>query len=162
MNIREVVKVLSSRGITDSEQVVRRWIRQGKLKATIRTKKEGYKIDKLDLANFIWKRTNDNNKGKADFLEEFERNRELEREVERLNSEVETLRQDKIKLLNESMQHIMGNLSTAQATNVSTLFGSEAETKKVFRELMKATHPDRRGNEEVFKKISGLYKESFK
>lgn len=39
MNIRQAVKYLEEYEITSSEQVLRRWIRQGKIKATMRSKK---------------------------------------------------------------------------------------------------------------------------
>lgn len=44
---------LKQEGITESIQVLRRWLRSGKLKGTRASRKEGWKIEKSDLQLFI-------------------------------------------------------------------------------------------------------------
>ena len=44
-------------GITDSIQTVQRWVREGKIAATMETKKGGYDIDPESLELFIRNRT---------------------------------------------------------------------------------------------------------
>lgn len=53
MNIREVTNRLQTAGITSNSEVVRRWIRQGKLAATLHTRKQGYQVLPTDLEQFI-------------------------------------------------------------------------------------------------------------
>ncbi|MEH7009754.1 hypothetical protein V7087_02900, partial [Neobacillus niacini] len=54
LNVKEVTEQLRAEGITDSEQVVIRWILDGKIKAR-RTKHLNleYSINPVDLASFI-------------------------------------------------------------------------------------------------------------
>lgn len=57
LNVKEATYILSEEGITDSEQIVRRWIREGKLKAArTENRKKGYCIFADDLTEFILKR----------------------------------------------------------------------------------------------------------
>lgn len=53
MNTEEALLLLKLDNITTSPQMLRRWIRQGKIKATMTTRKEGYIIDKESFYNFL-------------------------------------------------------------------------------------------------------------
>ena len=53
MNIEEALNVLKENQVTDSVQMLRRWIRQGKIKATMVSKKTGYVVDVDSLNTFI-------------------------------------------------------------------------------------------------------------
>lgn len=53
MNISEVTDRLKTAGITSNPEVVRRWIRQGKLAATMHSRKQGYQVLPTDLEGFI-------------------------------------------------------------------------------------------------------------
>ena len=44
MTTEEALLLLKLDNITTSPQMLRRWIRQGKIKATMKTRKEGYVI----------------------------------------------------------------------------------------------------------------------
>ena len=44
---------LKESNVTNSKQMLRRWIRQGKIEATLQSKKEGYEIDPTSLELFI-------------------------------------------------------------------------------------------------------------
>lgn len=56
MTIHEALDILKDNHITDSIQMLRRWIRQGKIKATMASKKQGYVIDEISLNEFIEKK----------------------------------------------------------------------------------------------------------
>lgn len=58
MNINEAMGLLEENSITSSKQMLRRWIRQGKIKASIQSKKEGYQIDAASLESFIKEKQN--------------------------------------------------------------------------------------------------------
>jgi len=53
LNISEVLTILEKEGLTNSRQVVLRWIRQGKLPAVQATRKLGYQVSQTDLDEFI-------------------------------------------------------------------------------------------------------------
>ncbi|MBO1097660.1 hypothetical protein FQS90_14175 [Enterococcus casseliflavus] len=53
MDISQALEILEREGITNSVQMVRRWIRQGKIKAKLPSKKNGYDIDPHSLEKFI-------------------------------------------------------------------------------------------------------------
>lgn len=53
MNIEEALEVLKKNDVTDSVQMLRRWIRQGKIKAEMESKKTGYVVDSNSLNEFI-------------------------------------------------------------------------------------------------------------
>lgn len=53
MDIKEALEILKENQVTDSVQMLRRWIRQGKIKATMESKKTGYIIDPGSLNAFI-------------------------------------------------------------------------------------------------------------
>lgn len=51
--VTEALERLNEEGITKSEQVVRRWLRSGKLKGEQISRKKGWQIEKEDLEAFI-------------------------------------------------------------------------------------------------------------
>ena len=53
MTLQEALELLKIYNITTSSQMLRRWIRQGKIEATMVSKKEGYVIDYPSLMAFI-------------------------------------------------------------------------------------------------------------
>ena len=59
MNIQEAMILLESNDITSSKQMLRRWIRQGKIVAELHSKKEGYVIDATSLESFVKEKRND-------------------------------------------------------------------------------------------------------
>lgn len=102
LNVKEVTEQLKREGITDSEQMVIRWILDGKLRAK-RTKQ--YKIDFLiypgDLATFILEKKIESKSKQygIDFLhweKTFEENQRLKEKIEELNT---TVRIEQTKVL---------------------------------------------------------------
>ncbi|MFD2172398.1 helix-turn-helix domain-containing protein [Tumebacillus lipolyticus] len=62
MDVKAVLQALSDKGITNSEQMVRRWIRSGELKgARSANRKAGYQVDPADLDAFIQQRSSSSN-----------------------------------------------------------------------------------------------------
>jgi predicted nuclease with TOPRIM domain len=86
LTVREALQHLKTAGITESEQIVRRWIREGVLKAIPPEKnrlKDGYRIPIDELERFIAQRN------------------PLYPEVKKLRKEVEELREEIKKLKKE-------------------------------------------------------------
>ena len=53
LNVSEVLTILEKEGLTNSRQVVLRWIRQGNLPAVQESRKIGYQVTQSDLDDFI-------------------------------------------------------------------------------------------------------------
>lgn len=86
LTVNEALEYLKKAGITDSRQVVRKWIRDGELKAIPPEKgrrKDGYRIPHDELERFIAQRN------------------PLYSEVKKLRKEVEELREKIKKLKNK-------------------------------------------------------------
>lgn len=54
MRVQEALIRLKNEGVTTSVQMLRRWLRQGKIKATMDSKRIGYDIDGASLEQFIF------------------------------------------------------------------------------------------------------------
>ncbi|EOH86340.1 hypothetical protein [Enterococcus pallens] len=68
MNINDAMKLLEKNNVTNSKQMLRRWIRQNKIKAVLKSKKQGYEIDATSLEVFIKEKLrNDQKPGNSDF-----------------------------------------------------------------------------------------------
>ncbi|MGF2190846.1 hypothetical protein ACQUD0_10960 [Vagococcus fluvialis] len=53
MDTNQALERLEQAGITSSKQMLRRWLRQGKIESTLISKKQGYDIDEKSLKEFI-------------------------------------------------------------------------------------------------------------
>lgn len=99
LDVQNALKLLSDRGVTRSEQMLRRWLRQGKIKATLPSKKHGYLIDSDSLEKFI--------KSKIEEGREEENEKEqLKKENAYLRLELERVRSAYITLQEQSQQTI--------------------------------------------------------
>lgn len=179
LNVKEATQILSKEGITQSEQIVRRWIREGKLKATqMENRKTGYCIFADDLTEFISKRKPEKEWQRIaheDYMKwekAFFENRRLAEENQRLKTLITNL-ELKITSLNlkikglESRINLLKSVKSSNpfnvtSSNIKQLFGSEQETKRIFRKIVAKMHPDSGGNEEIFKKVNEVYKKEFK
>jgi predicted nucleic acid-binding Zn-ribbon protein len=86
LTVLEALEYLKKNGITDSQQVVRKWIRDGELKAIPPEKgrrKDGYRIPIEELERFISKRNPLYDEVKR--LEE--ENEQLKKEIQRLKEQ---------------------------------------------------------------------------
>ncbi|MDT2404414.1 hypothetical protein P7D43_18775 [Enterococcus avium] len=53
MNIDEALELFEKNGVASSKQMIRRWIRQEKIKAKLHSKRQGYEIDAESLISFV-------------------------------------------------------------------------------------------------------------
>lgn len=63
MTVEEAMKLLQIYQITNSKQMLYRWIRQGKIEATQLSKRAGYDINSVSLTNFINMKKNESTIG---------------------------------------------------------------------------------------------------
>ncbi|WP_307290826.1 J domain-containing protein [Bacillus sp. SORGH_AS_0510] len=155
LNVKEAAEHLTSAGIAASEDMVMNWIEEGKLKAEVaQRRKTTYKISVKDLTEFIIQ------KHVAQLISQNEQshreNRYLTEQLELLKTRVH-IEQSKVrtlkKLLNSQIEgtepstfpydELLG-LKKQNSNNSQTL-------KKEFKKLLKALHPDRGGDERLFK-----------
>lgn len=70
MNLKEAFEILKSEGITKNIESVRRWIRSGELKATMKGgyKRGGYDVKEKDLKDFITAKKIEKSPGKKSLL----------------------------------------------------------------------------------------------
>lgn len=155
LNVKEAAEHLTSAGIVASEDMVMIWIEEGKLKAEVaQRRKTTYKINVKDLTEFIIQ------KHVAQLISQNEQshreNRYLTEQLELLKTRIH-IEQSKVrtlkKLLNAQIEgtepstfpydELLG-LKKQNSNNSQTL-------KKEFKKLLKALHPDRGGDERLFK-----------
>lgn len=161
LNVKEAAEHLTSAGIAASEDMVMIWIEEGKLKAEVaQRRKTTYKINVKDLTEFIIQ------KHVAQLISQNEQshreNRYLTEQLELLKTRIH-IEQSKVrtlkKLLNAQIEgtepstfpydELLG-LKKQNSNNSQTL-------KKEFKKLLKALHPDRGGDERLFKVFYDQY-----
>jgi len=92
LNVKEVTELLGDEGITNSEQMVIRWILEGKLKAKRTTQLNiDYTVKPNDLAVFILEKKMDQKRKKfgvdyQDWEKTFQENQKLKDEIDQLKS----------------------------------------------------------------------------
>jgi hypothetical protein len=160
LNVKEVTEQLRAEGITDSVQVVIRWILDGKLKAR-RTKHLNldYSVTPADLASFILEKKIENKTKQfgVDFHQwekTFRENKTFKEEIEQLKA---SLRIEQAK--NRSLKRMLKaeyELSEAPPLTLTSILGLEPSTdseviKKEYKKILKALHPDRGGDDRLFR-----------
>ncbi|MEC1521080.1 DnaJ domain-containing protein [Neobacillus niacini] len=160
LNVKEVTEQLRAEGITDSEQAVIRWILDGKLKAR-RTKHLNleYSVTPVDLASFILEKKIENKTKQfgVDYHQwekTFRDNQKLKQEIEQLRTTIR-IEQAKNRSL-KRMLHAEYAMSDTAPLTLTSLLGldprADSDTiKKEYKKLLKALHPDRGGDERLFK-----------
>lgn len=53
LTVKEAFEILKQAGITKNKESIRNWIRNGKIKANLLSRKEGYRIETDDLLDFM-------------------------------------------------------------------------------------------------------------
>lgn len=53
LTVKEAFEILEQAGITKNKESIRNWIRSGKIKAQLLSRKEGYRIETDDLLDFM-------------------------------------------------------------------------------------------------------------
>ncbi|MDR7077483.1 hypothetical protein J2Y03_002507 [Neobacillus niacini] len=160
LNVKEVTEQLRAARITDSEQVVIRWILDGKIKAK-RTKHLNleYSIHPVDLASFILEKTIEDKTKKfgVDFHQwekTFQENQTFKEEIEQLKTSIR-IEQAKNRSLKKMLKAEYA-LSDSPPLTLASLVGLDSDEdpeiiKKEYKKLLKALHPDRGGDERLFK-----------
>ncbi len=162
LNVNEAVEQLKDAGIIASDKEVIRWIEEGKIKADRNLRRKiAYKIRLKDLNDFIIRKQSEEHKL------QFE---SILREVKNLKGQIEILQtrinieESKVRSLRKMIQK--QNSITAPEIRPAELLGLNAETdeqliKKEFKKLLKALHPDRGGDERLFKVFSEHYRKIY-
>jgi hypothetical protein len=167
LNVKEVTEILKNEEITESEETVIRWILEGKLSAQ---RTEDYKIDFLMhpsvIAAFIIEKKIESSSRKygVDYLEwnkTFEENQSLKEKIEELTAIVR-IEQAKVRSLRK-MLLAESALNSLSPKSFYKLFGMDEtadpeQLKKEFKKLLKSLHPDRGGDERLFKVFYEHYK----
>lgn len=85
MNVKEAFEILKAEGLTSSIQVVRRWIREGKIKATMKGgyHKGGYDIKEKDLEDFILSKLTPG-RDEEEFTKNMIRLQEIEKKIQEI------------------------------------------------------------------------------
>src|SRR5699024_138737 len=143
MNIRQAVRYLEEYEITSSEQVLRRWIRQGKIKATMRSKKEGYQVSRGSLQHFIRTRL-----GLSSLDEWGDKSEEYEKRIKELESENTRLRVKYNKaakdLHKKRLDEFFGLRNGEKHKNI---FVKKEKTKKVLKHLFNIINQEKGENQ---------------
>lgn len=169
LNVKEVTEQLRDEEITDSEQTVIRWILEGKIKAT-RTKHLNidFTIKPRDLAAFILEKKIEYKIKQygVDYLhweKTFQENQKLKEEIEEVKSNIR-IQHAKVSALKKMLKAEYA-LSDHPPFTFNSLFGLDADAdkamlKKEFKKLLKALHPDRGGDERLFKVFYDHYQKT--
>jgi hypothetical protein len=159
LNIKEAAHQMTSMGIAASDKDILHWIEEGQLKAELNQRRNtSYKISINDLAEFvIQKRT-------EDLAEKFEQskreNRQLNDQIQLLHTRLH-IEQSKVRTL-KKMLNAQIEAAGSNASQYEELLGLNQESstqvlKKEFKKLLKALHPDRGGDERLFKVFNDHY-----
>lgn len=157
LTVKEVTQRLINEGISVNEKTVTRWLREGKLKAARSAHiKIIYSVNQDDLTAFISKlktekSTEDQHSQLKKTLLENER---LKEEVDRLRSAI-SIEQAKVRSLKKMLKAEFA-LTDFKPSSIHSFIGLDAATdtqelKRELKKILKALHPDRGGDERLFK-----------
>jgi len=160
LNIKEATALLKLEGITDSEQTVIRWILEGKIKAKRANNFNiDYSIQPKDLTTFILEKQIEKKCKQFgvdyEYWEKtFQENQKLKEENEELKSMVR-IERSKVRGLKKMLQAEY-TLTDYPPLTYTSLLGLETDAedevvKKEFKKLLKVLHPDRGGDERLFR-----------
>jgi hypothetical protein len=159
LNLKEAAVQMTSMGIAASDQDILQWIEEGQLKAELNQRRNtSYKISINDLAEFVIQ------KHTEDLAEKFEQskreNRQLNDQIQLLNTRLH-IEQSKVRTL-KKMLNAQIEAAGSNASQYEELLGLKQKSntqalKKEFKKLLKALHPDRGGDERLFKVFNEHY-----
>lgn len=101
LTVREAVELLCNHRITSSEQMVRRWLRQGKIKGVIsQNRKVGWRICKWELLDFMeslrWAGT-----AYEEGIDDATKIKRLLKEIDELKLQIQELEKENAQLLDK-------------------------------------------------------------
>lgn len=159
LTIKEAAEQLSSFGIEATDEDVLKRIREGRLNAEKSQRRNVlYQIHLKDLTEYII------NEQKKEFTAKMEKcireNNKLHEELELLNARL-NIEQSKVRTL-KKMLNSQIEATAAGAPQLEELLGLRRNTdsqvlKKECKKLLKALHPDRGGDERLFKVFKQHY-----
>lgn len=159
LNIKKAAEQLTASGIIASEQDVIRWINEGVLKAEVSQRRNTtYKINMFDLTQFIIQKHSE--KLTAQLEQSHREKLKLAEEIEILNTRIH-IEESKVRTLKKMLNTQIEEIGPT-AVNYGDLLGLENEPssqslKKEFKKLLKSLHPDRGGDERLFKVFNEHY-----
>jgi hypothetical protein len=171
LNVKEVTEQLKIEGIVDSEEIVIRWILDGKIKAK---RANHYKIDFSikpgDLAAFILEKKIESKSRQfgVDYQQwekTFAENQQLKERIVELESTLR-IEQAKYGSLKKMLKAKYSLNDTDLPLTLHSLLGVDNVEdhdmlKKEFKKLLKALHPDRGGDERLFIVFYDHYRKTF-
>lgn len=159
LNVKEAAEQLTSAGITATDEAVMTWIKEGKIKAEINQRRNTtYKINVKDLTEFIIQ------KRAADLASKLaashRENSNLSEQIELLKTRIH-IEQSKVRTL-KKLLNAQIEVTEPSSFHYAELLGLNQEPnshmlKKEFKKLLKALHPDRGGDERLFKVFNEHY-----
>jgi hypothetical protein len=159
LNIKEAADQMTSMGIAASDKDILHWIDEGQLKAELNQRRNtSYKISIHDLAEFVVQKHTEVSAEKIE---------QSKREIRQLNDQIQLLHtrlhieQSKVRTL-KKMLNAQIEAAGSNASQYEELLGLNQESstqalKKEFKKLLKALHPDRGGDERLFKVFNDHY-----
>jgi translation elongation factor EF-Ts len=162
MNITDAVVQLQKSGIKANGKDVERWIEEGKIKAERSARRQiSYSIKMKDLADFIIQEKEMLHRQKLE--EVLLQVKDLKGQIEILNTRVQ-IEESKVKSLKKMVQ--AHKTIADEKIQPAKLLGLRPDEelqiiRKEFKKLLKALHPDRGGDERLFKVFNEHYKNIF-
>ncbi|MBG9587906.1 J domain-containing protein [Cytobacillus firmus] len=162
MNLTDAVVQLHKSGIKANSEDVERWIEEGKIKAERSARRQvSYSIKMKDLADFIIQEKEVLNRQKLEGV--LLQVKDLKGQIEILNTRVQ-IEESKVKSLKKMIQ--AQKLIVDEEIKPAKLLDLKPDedlqiVRKEFKKLLKALHPDRGGDERLFKVFNEHYKNIF-
>ncbi|RSD29045.1 DnaJ domain-containing protein [Mesobacillus subterraneus] len=159
LTVKEAAERLTSSGIEASEQDVLHWIEAGQLCAEMSQRRNlTYTINQKDLTDFIVHKHTD--EISAQLIRAKLDNNQLAQQLDLLKTRLH-IEQSKVRTLKKMLNSQIEAAGTS-TTHMEDLLGlsqnsSNQELKKEFKKLLKALHPDRGGDERLFKVFNEHY-----
>ncbi|MBN8203039.1 J domain-containing protein [Bacillus sp. NTK034] len=162
MNITDAVAQLHKAGIKANDADLERWIEEGKIKAERSPRRQiSYTIKTKDLTDFIFKKQEELYQQKLEGI--LLQVKDLKGQMEILNTRVQ-IEESKVKSLKKMIQ--AQKMIDDEEIKPAKLLGLKPDEdlqliRKEFKKLLKALHPDRGGDERLFKVFTEHYKNIF-
>lgn len=159
LTIKEAAEQLSSFGIDATNDEILLWIQEGQLKAERSQRRNVlYKIHLNDLIGFIVQEQK--NELTTELEKAKRKNQKINEELELLNTRLH-IEQSKVRTLKKMLNSQIEAAAT-DTFQLEELLGLKRDTsgpvlKKEFKKLLKALHPDRGGDERLFKVFRDQY-----
>lgn len=160
LNIKDAAEHINASGFAASEDDVLRWIQDGSLKAELNTRRNStYRISLKDLTDFMIEIHTE--KLNAELEQHQLENRKLSDELQLLNTKIH-IEQSKVRTL-KKMLNAQIEASGTNSFHLNEFLGlnpngNQQALKKEFKKLLKALHPDRGGDERLFKVFNEHYR----